>query len=422
VAKRRIGQLSRNARPDEEITMQMLLAHDPAVPHRDRLLDAGAMRLHLQRHVNTRDDAEIDPMRIKYRPSESLRVVYRIGGGRPGIVTARTLPPASANGSRPVGGADFTVPELGAAFWAFPNDRRLRDIDRLLNPDSELRACIPGWATSELVSYAPEKCAVFACLDAAHRAIAFGKVFSEQASVARMCKRHEEIASRVGADDDVTIPRILVGVSAPPAVFLAPAAGDRIADLPADLLPGALHRLGRALARIHQCPIPGDLPPWDRSAYAVLRDAALLVGRVRPSLKHAALLVASDLVATRQDGEDAVLLHGDLHLKNAFLSEARRVSLIDFDQAASGPAAADIGSLLAALRIRGGTLDQDFLDGYASVRPLPSEASLAWYTAAALLAERAVRAITRVRVQTLIDLQQVIDDARTLAVAARSRR
>ena len=73
-------------------------------------------------------------------------------------------------------------------------------------------------------------------------------------------------------------------------------------------------------------------------------------------------------------------------------------------------------------RVRGGALDRDFLDGYASVRPLPSETSLAWHTAAALLTERAVRAITRVRLQTLKDLDRTIDDAQSLAVAARTRR
>jgi len=250
--------------------------------------------------------------------------------------------------------------------------------------------------------------------------VAFAKVFADDEAFARVRTLHEAIASGLDPNDDLAIPPLLADLSALRTVLLAPARGKRIAELTRDLLPRALNRLGRAVARLHQSGIPTAARRWDRATPTSLRDAALLVGRVRPSLKHAALLVASDLMATRRDGEDAVLLHGDLHLKNAFLHR-QRVSLIDLDQAASGPAAADIGSLLAALHTRGGAPNHDFLEGYAAIRPLPSRESIAWHTAAALLTERAVRAITRVRLEALYDLQRLIDEARILAAAARSR-
>jgi tRNA A-37 threonylcarbamoyl transferase component Bud32 len=403
------------------MTIDMLLPRDPAVPHRDRLLDARGMRQHLQRSIGVPEEASIAPLRVKYRPSESLRVVYRVGGEEPAIVTARTFPPAQA-GARPAASdADFTVPELGAAFWVFPHDRRLRNIEQLLNPDRELRARLPEWVTSRLVGYAPEKCAVLACLDRAGRTVAFAKVFSDRESFARVRALHQAIASGLVPNDELAIPPVLADLPALRAVFVAPARGKRIADLTRDRLPRALNRLGRAVARLHQSEMAAGARCWDRTTSTALRDAALLVGRVQPSLKHAALLVASDLMATRRDGEGAVLLHGDLHLKNAFLHR-QLVSVIDFDQAASGPAAADIGSLLAALHTRGATPNQDFLEGYAAIRRLPSRESIAWHTAAALLTERAVRAITRVRLQALSNLQHVIDEARILAAAARTEK
>ena len=65
-------------------------------------------------------------------------------------------------------------------------------------------------------------------------------------------------------------------------------------------------------------------------------------------------------------------------------------------------AAADLGSVLAGIRYcrhiglysdaTARALRRAFLTGYSALRPLPSEAALGWYTAAALLAERALRA------------------------------
>ena len=49
--------------------------------------------------------------------------------------------------------------------------------------------------TSKLVGYAPEKCAVLACLDSAHRPAAFAKVFADEESVTRISRLHQEIAS-----------------------------------------------------------------------------------------------------------------------------------------------------------------------------------------------------------------------------------
>jgi len=83
------------------------------------------------------------------------------------------------------------------------------------------------------------------------------------------------------------------------------------------------------------------------------------------------------------------------------------MALIDVENVAAGPAAADLGSLLASLVYRRQTRRlsargcraraRAFLVGYASRRDLPSRQSLAWYIAAALFRERAVRAVRRIR-------------------------
>ena len=399
--------------------MRSSLALDPAVPHRDRLLDVDEMRARL--HGCVASGAALLPARIKYRPSQSLRVVYRISGDGPVFVTARTFPPGSLRTNASAASADFFIPELDAAFWNFPHDRRIQDIPGVLDAGPELRAHVPGWETTHVVAYTPEKSAVLACVDAARRPVAFAKVFADEIALTRTCALHRAIAAALAPVPDATIVPILAEVPARRTAFFAPARGRRIADLSHDELTPALRRVGRALARIHQSTIPRRVGAFERTTFRALHDAALLVGMVRPALKHAALLLAADLAGSRPSSDDCVLLHGDFHLKNAFVDDTR-VSIIDFDQAANGAPAADIGSLLAALRGRSDALARAFLDGYASIRPLPSSASLAWHTAAALLTERAARAITRMRMDTLEELGNVIEGARDLAQDAREGR
>lgn len=399
--------------------MTMVLARDPAVPHRDRLLNVEEIRAHLGHRLGA--GVGIHAVRIKYRPSESLRVVYRTGGSAPAFLSVRTFPPNRLVADGSAAGADFLIPELDAAFWEFPRDRRIRHIGHVLAPDAEMKRRLCGWETTHVVAYAPEKCAVLACLDATRRPIAFAKVYSDDTLVSRTTAVQRRIGSSLGDRADVAIAPILAEMPGRRTVFVAPARGRRIADLPGDSLPDALRRLGRAVATIHALPISRGVGVFPRTTFPALHEAALLVGRVRPALKHAALLLADDLINARLQPAEPVLLHGDLHLKNAFIDD-RRVSLIDFDQAAYGAAAADVGSLLAALRRGRQHLAQPFLDGYAAVRPLPSPASLAWHTGAALLTERAARAVTRMRIDTLDQLDRVIDDARDLARAAKECR
>jgi Ser/Thr protein kinase RdoA (MazF antagonist) len=172
---------------------------------------------------------------------------------------------------------------------------------------------------------------------------------------------------------------------------------------------------------------------------ARVAHSADLVARARPDLAGPVRRLAGHLHDGPPVGEEAVLLHGDCHPKNAlFAGDATRaapggertdphlsLALIDLDQAGTGPAAADIGSLLARLRrdeVTGahdaaGTeaLSAAFLDGYAAVRALPGDASLRWHTAAALVAEQAMRAVNRVNRPALTRLDRLLGAAeRTL--------
>jgi Ser/Thr protein kinase RdoA (MazF antagonist) len=145
--------------------------------------------------------------------------------------------------------------------------------------------------------------------------------------------------------------------------------------------------------------------------------SAELVATARPDVAVGIRSLARCLLASPPPGDDPVLVHGDCHPNNA-LVDGGRLSLIDLDQAGVGSPSADVGSVLARL-IHGecvGERDPDtsaamaaaFLAGYARVRPLPPERSVRWHTVAAVVAERALRAVNRVNRPALACLDEVV--------------
>jgi Ser/Thr protein kinase RdoA (MazF antagonist) len=141
-----------------------------------------------------------------------------------------------------------------------------------------------------------------------------------------------------------------------------------------------------------------------------LAKAVGVIARARPDAGPAAADLLARLLATRADGAGPpVALHGDANLRNALLDDGR-VTLIDFEHAAAGPAAADLGQVLASLR-GDEAMAAALVDGYASVRPAPSAAALRWHTAASLLARTALPAVSRVREPLLRELRPLLEAA-----------
>lgn len=382
-----------------------LLAFDPAVPHRDRLLDANVMREPLSL---VGGDAVWTVAKVKYHPGRDLRVLYRGGAAADHrLIVARTLRPHSGE----------------TRFHGFPRDRRLPRLADLMAPAAELRPLVDGaWTASRLAGYAPEKSAVVACLNGdPQRPLAYAKLFAypqeARAAFAIATAVSEGLSERAAV---CRIPRPLLFAAAENLLFLEPAHGRRLTDLEDDELIAAAGSLGAALAELHDSRI--DLPSRSggRTADDHLEHAASLIAMSRPELAPAVTALARRLIASRPRLSSMVPLHGDVHLKNALIDDAR-VSLIDFDQAHAGPAAADIGSFLAALRAdaltgastqgRVAAVATMFLRGYADVRALPPASELGWHTAAALLAERAQRGITRLRADVLAGLSSLLDEA-----------
>jgi aminoglycoside phosphotransferase len=390
----------------------MTLAPDPAVPARDALLRAdGVARL-----VGA-DGARGSRVYAKYRVGESLRVVHRIGAGA--YVSARTFADSRAAYERALPAA---VPaaalrpvvhaaELGAVLWTFPNDRRLAALP-LLRDGSPALARLLGrpFAAVRLASYAPERCATAMCLDDHGAVLAYVKVHAGDGAE-RERRRLEAAAAAV------RVPRVLAAGDG--VLVLEPLPGRRADTLRASERPAALSRLGAALAGLHQAaPVPDA--PFRRLEPERLARAVATIARARPDACRPAALVLADLLERRAGaGGPPVCIHGDAHLRNAILGRDG-VALLDLEDAAAGPAAADLGQVLARLRAEealGRMPDErrlagDLLAGYATVAPPPEPEALRWHTAASLLARVALPAVNRVRPAVLDRLVPLLEAAR----------
>jgi aminoglycoside phosphotransferase len=394
----------------------MMLALDTGVPYRDALLDERLVASLLSGRLVA---GTVESCRLeyaKYRVGESLRVVYRVG---PHHVAGRCFKPgasrlayqralATAVPAPPLR-AVVHVPELETVFWAFPNDRRLTTLPLLAGRSGTLDRLVgSARVTPKLVAYCAERSASAVCAGDDGRVLAYAKIHAGDAA------EHERrsLADAQSADGGLLrVPRVIGASALDGALAVEAVSGRRLDTLPPDELPDALRLLGAALATLHErTPLPERR--FARLDVERLAKAAGVIARARPDAGPAAARLLAPLL---ERGDDAtgppVALHGDANLRNALLDDGR-ITLIDFEDASAGPAAADLGQVLARLRaapVQGGELA--LLDGYASVRPAPSDATLVWHTAASVLARLALPAIGRVRPPVLRRLPELLEAA-----------
>jgi aminoglycoside phosphotransferase len=415
------------------------LAPDRAVPARDVLLDGDEMAGRLSRLLGVDGPLAIERYergRVKYKVGDSLRVVHELlVDGEPHLVASRTFAGdrstavyeragTSARASAPLRAVAHDR-ELGTVFWAFPNDRKLTTLAALA-PATETvsRLVRRPIARTVLAAYAPEKSATVACLDrTSQRALAYAKVYASAEEAAAADHAHAELRCRLGdRDPALRLPAVLARSQADRMLIVEAVAGRRIDTLDHEQLVDAMRGFGAALAALHDLPIPAGLRRFVRLAPRAQGQAAAIVAVARPDVAITAARLAGEL-AGRPPAPDGppVCVHGDVHLKNGLATPDGRVALIDLDQAGCGPAAADLGSAIAGLRYaaivdgdadRAMTLEHALLDGYGSRRALPGDAALRWHVAAALLSERALRAVNRIRPDGLAHLAGVLAHAR----------
>lgn len=414
------------------------LAHDSVLPQRDLLLDERQIANCLSHLLGVNGPVSIarcEKQRVKYRIGDSLRVLYQVEvGGRHHVVAARTLAIDESESSSAQAVVNTVIgsslrsaardPELQIDFRVYPNDRKIKGLNILDEiPSSLSRIGADRWIRSELVAYAPEKCATARCLDVNGVVIGYAKIYADDEGQ-RVFQTYRGLSVNLTSNKtDLHIAKAFRYSKAHRLLLLESIHGSRVADLKGANLRRGLHNLGSTLAALHACSLPENLPRFKRLDVEKLQRAALLISRARPDVASLAGTLASELLCQLPPPDDFVCLHGDVHPKNGIALDGK-VTLIDLDQAAAGPAAADLGSLLAACRYNRlvglisesgeRAIAESFLLGYKNVRCLPDAESLRWHIAAALLAERALRSVNRIRPQGLLHLRALLSDAREI--------
>lgn len=389
--------------------MTVALSYDDAVRGRDALL---ALRpAQLGRVLGGVPVEAVERVRAKYRVGHSLRVLYRvaIGGGHRYVVARTFRRPGRAEAiyHEATAGPVAHVPQLDAVFWTFPNDRKIVGLPGLM------RMARDQGSRAELVSYAPEKTATVRLVGPSGAAVGYVKAYAGDEGE-HTAGVH---ASLVGLrSSGLAVPSARWD-GATRALVVTPAAGRPLALLQGRARERGLALFGASLARLHAVEPPTHRP-LARHDVGHLQAAACTITRARPDVAGAALGLAAALVASAPvDDGPPCLLHGDVQPKNAVI-DGDRLTLIDLDDAGVGSAAVDLGSLLGALRYSRllgqisarseRRLSAAFLSGYAEVRPMPAPPSIRWHMSAALLCERALRAVNRVRVDGLIRLDALL--------------
>ena len=262
------------------------------------------------------------------------------------------------------------------------------------------------------MAYNAERSASARCLDADGRLLAYVKVLAGDGAAHE--RRHLEAAGPLA-------PRVLGSSAEYGALALEPVAGRRVDSLRGAELAAGLHGLGRALSTLHTtCPVPEQR--FARLDPEKLASAVAVIARARPDAGRAAALVLADLLDRIDDaGGPPVCLHGDATVRNAIASANGRVTLLDLEHAAAGPAGADLGKLLAGLTadcVLGRITPAEaraFADalvaGYATVAAPPAPPALHWHASASLLARVAQSAINRVRPPVLRRLAELLEAA-----------
>ncbi|HEY6802135.1 MAG TPA: phosphotransferase [Pyrinomonadaceae bacterium] len=405
-----------------------MLAEDAFLPQRDLLLDECRMTRRFNQLLAKHTTLSVNSctrLRTKYRVGVSLRVLYRVEiANRSHFIAARAFPTNRETQCLDFASGDGEVPSVfqdgrtRTVFWRFPNDRKIKHLDSLINIPSELsKIGNETWVTSRVVAHAPEKSVTAQCLNPQGNVVAYAKIYSTSENQ-RIRATYDSIRKGLEQNElNPAVPSVLAHAEDKNLLLLEAIEGRPLNTAASETI---YSELGSALARLHQIELNASLPTFNRLTPKHLNDAAWTIARARPDVGWNVSELARILNSTYTINEAAVVLHGDVHAKN-FLVKDFKVALIDLDQAGLGPAAADLGSFLASLHYdecigqlntaQRSAFERAFLCGYERVRPLPEHQSLTWHTAAALVAERAYRSVNRIRVEGLLHLSDVLKRA-----------
>ena len=430
---------------------------DARLPQLPIILDMEVMRERFQDNlflsVSDRTQLVIrqcEIVQIRYKPASSCMVSYRLdientSTGERGeqIVCGRAFPQGRSQlqwekaSTRTLVQPRFGNPlvhlsEIEMVLWSFPNDRKMDTLPAAVNathstseiPLSWLLSHLgPGWQVadtrSRVMHYVGEHtCTVQTSFELIHPSqdarqplTLFGKTYynEEGAQTDRVMRQLWDSEARRSGQLEIAQPlwydarlKTLwqVGIQ---GTTLENHSIETPAGIP--LLKKAAH----TVARFHTTPLSNIPPITMVEQLGKLEAVASILMQYQPSCRPILVPLRDRLVAQAKPitlGPTATL-HGDLHMKNLFLTRDR-IALIDLDNVCQGHPGQDIGSFVAGLLTgalakqvplskMAGPL-QAFLQHYNQSAPWKLDRpTLAWFTAVALVVERSHRCITRLK-------------------------
>jgi thiamine kinase-like enzyme len=401
--------------------------------------------------------------RVKYRPRKNCLLTYQLQivdrerrESKTLLLTALacrsgesssifTVAQSQTAASTVIAESVFHLPELEAVVWIFPHDRRLPGLPALADsasleaqilPQIILQSDGPDWdiidSVIETISYAAERgYTVRAELslrnpqtNATGERTLYVKTYCVGESGRAWRGQTELWESDQRMSGVLFIPRPLFHQPEIETVWQEGLNGTTLdAYQNKNDFAEMIERAGETVAALHQTKIDSAPSMTAGEMLGRLETVSGILPQVRPSCGRRLQDVMSRLKATVPENRAVATLHGDLHLKN-FLVASGRVALLDLDNLVIGDPLADIGSFAAAIQeaelygnqssLAGDLIIERFLRGYRRGSDDNLSVSvLCWWMAAALIAERAWRFVTKLKearadtIDDLVELAQI---------------
>ncbi len=329
-----------------------LVDREPALPALGLLLDIPAL-LDFLRHLfpHLVLDA-LSSTYLRYKPGKSCVAGFDLSvNGAPTWLTFTARPKDAADKlakvtqkqgiDGPFGLGRLLFPELALSMACFPNDPQLKRLWRVASAEAQgpllAKLGLPGDATIIPLRYRPGRRFV-AQIRHQDRPVAVLKLHS-----AESYERALDAAQYFTSSGALKIPDFLSCSDRHGAVVCRWASG-----VAAQATPENARQIGCALASLHRQPVTGlrHLSLGEQQASA--RFMAADIGALRPDLGNRARVLADAIASALDTAAEPVALHGDCHLEQ-FLLRGTDTICVDLDEAACGPAAWDLGNMLAHL-------------------------------------------------------------------------
>jgi len=347
--------------------------------------------------------------------------------------------------TRPRSGRPIThLPDLDMIVWAFPNDSKLHALPKMLDADclrGELLPTVveaaagPGWQIHDVgcdvVQYVPEETCTARVRAQLERGgtgerralIVYGKIYKEGQGAGTYGMMQQLWESGARREGRLRMARPLAYDHELHTLWQAGVPGTALLedDLTGHHTHSLIAKAADAVAAFHLTGVSCSRSVELAEVRSRLQDMRRLLPQIAPSCRETVeALVDRLLVQGEQLGDQPVaVLHGDLRLRHIIV-DGDDISLIDVDRVCHGSPWQDIGSLAAAILYKGmltrlpGRVIRGILATFNAhyARSVPWKASnavVAWYTAVALINERALRSITRLQQDTLHRVDELIE-------------